>query len=86
MYETAARPSLEELTNVSLQSRLLCHCIFVRCAADSVGIYTRVQQYSPQSEVSITFEDKHGQIIFGFRSDTAVEITQAFQRFRVERP
>lgn len=85
MYESAVRPTLQELADVSLQSRLLCHCILVRRGTEAREIYTRIQRYSPDSEVSVTCEDKNGHLVFGFRGDTMAEILQALERFRDER-
>ena len=73
---------MEELRTISLQSNLLCHCILVLQAGQQTGIYTMVQRYSPESEVTITFEDKDDQVVIGFRSDTMTQIAQSLERFR----
>jgi len=85
MYESAGRPTQQDLADVSLQSRLQCHCILVKRGTEAIGIYTRIQRYSPDSEVSVTCEDKNGHLVFGFREDTMAEILHALERFRDER-
>lgn len=83
LFETDVRvPTKKEIEEVALQSNLLCHCIYVRSGNQPRGIYSRVQQYSPSSEATITFTDAEGQIVMAFRQDTIAEIGQALDRFR----
>lgn len=82
MYEAPLDIAQEKLKAISLQSNLLCHCILVLQSGKQTGIYTRVQRYSPNSEVTITFEDKDDQVVFGFRGDTMAQIAQSLERFK----
>lgn len=82
MFEAPSFADLPSLRSMSLQSRLLCHCILVHRDAAVVGLYTRVQQYSADSEITVTFEDRGGELRFGIRNDTALEIAKSLERFR----
>lgn len=66
----------------SFESRMLCHCIAVRDPSSLIRIYTRVQRYSADSEITIGFPSMDGQIAFRFRYDTLMEITKSLERFR----
>lgn len=82
MFEAPPFADLPSLQSMSLQSRLLCHCILVHRRGMPVGLYTRVQQYSASSELTVTFENCGGELRFGIRSDTALEIAKSLERFR----
>lgn len=86
MFEAPPFAALPSLRSMSLQSRLLCHCILVRRSDMLVGLYTRVQQYSADSELTVTFEDSKGELRFGIRNDTALEIAKSLERFREPGP
>ncbi|RZT89342.1 hypothetical protein EV678_0123 [Azospira oryzae] len=82
LFDTSPPPDLQFLRSISLQSKLLCHCILAVRNNEIIGLYTRVQQYSSDSELTVTFEDSEGQLRFSIRHDTASEITQSLMRFR----
>ncbi|HXE37666.1 MAG TPA: hypothetical protein VN639_04260 [Azonexus sp.] len=73
MYEVGKEILAEDLLNVSLQSRLLCHCFLVR-SDDDVAIYTRVQQCAPSSELTMTMKDDSGKIVLGFNNAFLQEV------------
>lgn len=75
MYEISKEILAEDLSNVSLQSLILCHCFFVR-SGDAVSIYTRVQQCAPSSELTMTVEDASGKILLGFNNAFLQEIAK----------
>lgn len=82
MYETTNRPNADELMGVSLESRLICHCIATRRGATMAGIYTAVQYFGPESEMLIRIRDEPGHIVLSFRQDLLEKITGAVERFR----
>jgi hypothetical protein len=84
MFEGARRPTIAELKSISLQSKLLCHCIAARRGETIIGIYTLVQQFGPDSEPSLKIEDHEGQISFSVREDAAARIAAAVGKFRTQ--
>ena len=83
MFDVPRFDDVASLKSLSLQSRLLCHCILTHGPGSAHGIYTRVQQYGPDSELGVTFEDTGGQVVFGMRNDTMMQIAQSLDRFRL---
>jgi hypothetical protein len=86
------RPLLPEPTKLnplvhggfSFESRMLFHCIAVRDSNRPLGIYTRVQGYAADSEITIGFPGTDGQIAFRFRHDTLEEIAASIGLFRTD--
>jgi hypothetical protein len=82
LFNPDAIVPMDRIEGIALQSPLLCHCIYVKIGNQMGGIYSRIQQYDPSSEPTITFKDAEGQIVFGFTQDIIVEIAKDLERFR----
>lgn len=75
MYEISNAILAEDLINVSLQSRLLCHCFLVH-SSNEVEIYVRVQHCAPSSELTMTIEDSSGKVVLGFNNAFLQEVAK----------
>lgn len=82
MYEAPAFSNLETLQSMSLQSRVLCHCVEVHRKKTVVGLQTSVHRYGTDSEVPVQFEDTGGELRMGIREDAARAILDALKHYQ----
>ena len=87
MYSIETKVPKEELSKVSFDSPLLCHCFMVQGEEDhDLMVYTRVQQTGPTSASAMKIQDAGGQITLSLNDAFIREVAQSLQHGMSYRP
>jgi hypothetical protein len=86
MYSSDTEVSEQDLRDIALDSRLLCHSFMVHAPGSDSAIFTKVQQTGSTTEPTMTFRDESGRLVLGLNTSFLDEVEKELQAGFARRP
>jgi hypothetical protein len=80
MFETTGLDNPASHAAFSFTSNIYCHCVATRLNGMEMGVYTKVQRYSPQTEIPFLFTENESGFTFSVRNDALLDLTNAIKK------